>query len=530
MKANISRQQRSHPLKRATLLVLGIVNFAMTPAAHGAEGKTTPEILKNYNACLIRADLAYTAEEKTFIKQSRKAFEQRLSPFLGKNDPKTKKEYDLALARLINQVGPSITLKTFTIFEALTAEAKLKRMMSLTANVNHPAYLNFKANFDRSIFEQKEVDLSQFEKSRTDLIGAIIAGSMSQTDEMMGFTAPLSLTIHDRQSVAQAIVSINLISELTIRGQTLNRDLRKDRSRHRKARIRQAAFGVGGFAVLVGTLWAGPAVVAGGGAASQSLGLSAIIGEMGGGAVLGGAGGAAAEATVLAYEIVSRAYFQSLELGTPFSCELQKSMNEESMTNALLNGGSFGLGLGVGGTAVAAIIPKITLWLMGGAVVAGQVNEVVNMGYDFYQMRSFYGLAQDLTDLEGVPSHLEREHLNLIREALTKARTHAKKAGQNTVDALIIGTLTKQFYIDGDFKKAMSSGTDLIKALTASSADTLPSVALSVGGATVQGFEALKHPANSAGESSLFARSEKFIQMVKKGDLPPSGRLELRLK
>lgn len=532
MKANIARHQGKTPLRLATFLVLGFVNFILSAPAAASEGRTTPEITKAYQACLIRADLAYTSDEKAFISDSRKAFDKQLSPYLGKNDPQTKRAYDLTLARLLNRVGSSITMKTFAAFEAMSAEANLKRMVSLTAGLNNPAYLKFHASFTKSIFSQKEVDLAQFEKDRHNLIGHVIAGSMNRMDEMRGLSVPTSLTMQDRSAVASAIASINQISELTYRGQTLNRDLRKDRSRHLKARVRQAAFGVGGFAVLVGTLYVGPLVVSTGGAAAQGLGVAAIVGEMGGGALLGGAGGAAAEATVLAYEIVSRAYYQSLELNTPFSCELQKTMNEESMTNALLEGATFGTALGVGGTGVAALIPKITLWLMGGAVVAGQTNELVNMGYEFYQMRSYYGLAQELTDLENVPSHLEREQINLIRAALTKARTHAKNAGQSTVDALIIGTLSKQFFLDGDFRRAMSSGTDLIKALTASSADTLPSVALSVSSATVNGIEALQNPKTSGAESNLFARSEKLIQAIKgEGSVAAtSGRLELHLK
>lgn len=520
------RQPRQPILSRilTTFLVLGFVNLAQ-----GNPGKTTPEISKAYQACLVRSNLAFTPQEKAQIFAARADYDSTLAPLRNLTSPRSKQEYDLALARLINKYQSLLNLKTFAALEGLVTEANLKRFITLTAGLNNRAYLNFHASFSRSIFEQKEVNLEKFEKERLELISQVIVGSMRRNDEAMGLTVPLSMSLHDRDTVASAIATINSLSEMTLRGQSLNTDLRKDRRRHLRARVRQAAFGVGGFAVLVGTIYAGPIMISGGGAVAQGLAMPAIIGEMGGGALLGSAGGAAAEGTMLAYKIVSGAYYQSLELGTPFSCELQKAMNQEDLGGALVNGAGFGGALGVGGTALAAIIPKITLWLMGGAVVVGQANELVSMSFELYQMKSYYTLAQELTDLENVPSNLRRDQENLIRSALTKARVAAKKSGQDAVEALIIGTLSKQFFFDGDFYRAMQSGTQLIKSLTASSADTLPSVAYSVGGAAAQGIDRLQNPPLTGSESDLFARAEKLKQMVKGEISKTPDRLELKL-
>lgn len=487
------------------------------------------KIDQRYQTCLIRSQIAFSDDEKAVIQKNRKLVNQELSPFQNSISLKTRQNYEKTLARLIGDLGSQFSARTFIAYEGIVAEANLRRLVGITVGLNNKAYQNFSDSFAGSLFQQKQLDIDQFEKERKELIDFVIVESMNRTDRAMGLKVPTSLTIADPQNVASAISAINVIAEMALRVQTDNVNLRQDQKRYNRARARQVALGVGGFAVIVGTtVYAGP-IVATGGLAAKGLGMAALIGEMGAGSAIGISGGAATAAVQMVYQIVSRAYFQSLEFSTPFSCELQRVGDQESLAEAMKDGAIFGGAIGAGGTALAAILPKITLWLMGGAVVVGQANEVVSVSYETYQMVSYYNLAQQLADLVNVPESMKSEHMNLVRAALTKTRTHAKNAGRAAVDGFIIGTLTQAFFIDGQFQKALREGASLVKGIAAYSSDTLPSVTYSVSLAGSNALEQIKNPAATSKKGELYSRAQEFIAKVNGTSAVQSDKMEIKL-
>jgi hypothetical protein len=504
-------------------LVLSRTTATIFVIASAFVNTATADINSNYQECLVRSKAVFSASEKSMIKGTRAQFDRQLKKYRVSNS------YEVTFAHLLKVYEGSITAKSFTVFQSIAAEAGLARWVDRTAGLRDSAYLAFVDFYDRALFGQKEINLKKFEAARQELVSAIVIGSMNKKDQSMGLTVPLTMTPQDPEAISSALTSINLLSELVYRSQSTNMDIRKDGQRYLRARVRQAAFGAGGFAVLMGTIYFGPGVLAAGAAGGKSLGLATLVGEMGAGSAIGAAGGAAAEGVKLAYEIVSRSYFLSLEKNTPFSCELQKTVDQESVTNALLHGAAFGGSVGAGGTALATLIPKISLWLMGGAVAVGQTNEIGSLAYEFYQMKVYYDLAQELTSLERISGSQADQQRELVQLVLTQARRHAKNAGQHSVDAMIVGTLTKAFFIDGEFKHALHQGAQVIKGLAAFSSDTLPSVAMSVASLGAKGISFVKNPTAVGAEAKLFSRTQTFIQLVNGQNSAMEPRLEFRL-
>ena len=487
------------------------------------------KIDQRYQTCLIRSQIAFSEEEKALIQKNRKWVNQELSQFQNSISLKTRQNYEKTLARLVGDLSSQFSARTFIAYEGIVAEANLRRLMSVTVGLNSKAYQRFSYSFAEALFNQKQLDVDQFEKERKELVDYLTVESMNRTDKAMGLTVPTSLTMTDPQNVAATLSAINVIAEMALRVQTDNVNLRKDQKRYNRARARQVALGVGGFAVIIGTTVYAAPIVTTGGLAAKGLGMSTLIGEMGAGSAIGISGGAATAAVQMVYQIVSRAYFQSLEFSTPFSCELQRVGDQENLAQALKDGAVFGGAIGAGGTALAAIIPKITLWLMGGAVVVGQGNEVVSASYETYQMVSYYNLAQELADLESVPDSMKSEQMNLVRAALTKTRTHAKNAGRAAVDGFIIGTLSYAFFIDGQFQQALREGASLVKGIAAYSSDTLPSVTYSVSLAGSNALEQIKNPAATSKKGELYSRAQEFIAKVKVTSALQSDKMELKL-
>lgn len=485
---NTASEALNKTSKTAIASVLALTfsfHFPVTAFGSDVDRLALEKAENKYQICLKNSQYALTNLEKNQIVWVRADLTRRMTSLRPKAGGRASAEYGEALGQAINEyTSKGFSSRVMSRVESSLVEERFLREVATGPGVNNAARLNqLRVIFASSIYDQKPVDLDALEALHQQIIGDLIVAEQNDADRRLGSRIPLALAPADASRLAQAVVALNMVMETILHSQVENKIVSKDRSRLFKARMRQAAFAVGGMAILFATIKLGPPLVAGGGALTTAMGLGALTGETGASMTIGAVGGAAAEGVKAAYEIVSRAYFRSLENATPFNCELQKSMETYDQTGALKHGALFGVTAGGVGTVIANFIPKITLWLLGGAVVVGQVNETGQSAYHTYKAIESYRLADALTNLSNVPQGMQAEQLALVKEALNESHRHAHDAGEHAVASMIVGLLTKAFYVDGEFKHALHEGKQMIKSLMAYSADTVPSVAMAVGGA-----------------------------------------------
>ena len=238
--------------------------------------------------------------------------------------------------------------------------------------------------------------------------------------------------------------------------------------------------GLAGAGVIVGTTVLSGPLVAGAGTVGAGLSsnpavaaLLAKLSESAAAAVLGFVGAPATVATEGAYKTISEAYKKSLNEGTSYSCEISKEMKawKEKAGDEMVSAALFGAGTGaVGGVLTFhPVAAKIVLYSAGFGVGVAQLYAAGKMGQKTLESMAFYRLAQEAAD---------RGKDEEAKALLRKARDLAQAAGEQGLEAIIVGTLSAQMAIS--FKDALRNGESAIRQLWAASSDTVPSAVTTI--------------------------------------------------
>lgn len=426
---------------------------------------------EKFHMCVDRSRSKFTELDKKKIGEIRLGLEAHVRPFLsGANN--SEGEFNQVLAKWVDQDIPSNVAASAHLVPAIqfaVLEARLQFLMRLYSNPKMTSFQGLLAVGKLSIYHQTSVDLVKFKKMHDRFMREILEG------EEANFTELRSI-----------MVAANMLSQQVFESQTQLAAAGRDSTRFYYSLAQQAGLGTAGFGALIGTMIVGPAWVAKGGALAVQLGAKVLAGEMAAGSLVGALGGPGAEAFRSSLAVTSQSYFRSLQSGTPWNCELQKSVALSELHSALRFGLVAGSTAGSVGALAGHYAPKATLILATAAVGTGFLYESGMFMYEAYKAAEYYRLVKSLESLTDVDEDSKYEQKILITTLWREFYARAQRLVKHGGDAVVIGLLFDSFFRNGEFKgakvllqQAYVEGRQRVKELMAYSSDTVPSVGMS---------------------------------------------------
>lgn len=384
-----------------------------------------------------------------------------------------KPDFEAALAKItwdswpkvkMIQVSPTFVERAINMMD----QARLRHAIALTAGLDGEAWQEFER-------EMKSVTLmggyvatkwDKFPKQTIKLYDAIKQSRPSRQNSV----SPEQYMMLK----AEAIARVSDMASYLLRWSVINSGLIDERAAVAHKQLAVIGVGAIGGGVMLSTMIASGAIVAGAGAYAGTLSanpatsaLLVKLGEVAGGMALGVVGAPAAQAISDSHRTYSEAKKQSENLQTSFSCELGKQMKvwKDRGASPYLTAAVYGGGLGaVGGTlTLSKVGSQIVLYGTTGAVIVAQGSTILETGSLAWQSVDYFRLAQEASDAG--------EHEKAIK-LLYKARDLSQEAQAKGLESAIIATLSA--YIIGNFRTAMVFGEQAIRTMYANSADTIP--------------------------------------------------------
>ncbi len=272
---------------------------------------------------------------------------------------------------------------------------------------------------------------------------------------------------------ARAMTMIANVYIYIERWNIINKEINRLRRIGNEKKIMFIALGLTTVGLLVAsTIYAGPIIAAAGtfGAkfstdiivASQL----ARLAQVAAGAGLGAAGAPAAVLLTDTTKALLNAQRMSRNNGTVYACEIDKQIQAwktrgvSPYINAAILGGS----VGMGGVMTFTTLGARTLLL------ASTFGVGVALSSSLYGLseNTIYGLAEYRLALD----ENKKGNKDLAIQHAQKSREYFNAAGEDLLNSLLVGVLAAAF--TKDFSKALIEGENVIRALYANSADTLP--------------------------------------------------------
>jgi hypothetical protein len=439
-------------VKAFALLILALL--ISVPPARAAEESSCPRTM------------ALTMRERDAIGM----FHARLSHLLYKYG---KPDFEASLEKIVKESWPKakvIQVSASFVERALNMvdQARLRHAVALTAGLDNEAWDIFEREMKRVTLMDGYVvtKWDQFPKQTIKLYEAIKKSRPSNKNSV----SPEQYEVLK----AEAIARVSDMASYLLRWSVINRGLLDERAAVAHKQLAVIGIGVIGGGVMVSTMIASGAIVAGAGAYAGSLSanpataaLLTKLGEVAGGVALGVVGAPAAQAISDSHRTYSEAKKQSENLQTSFSCELGKQMKawKDRGASPYLTAALYGGGLGaVGGTlTLSRVGSQVVLYGTTGAVAIAQTSTLLEAGSLSWQSIEYFRLAQEASDAG--------DHDKALK-LLFKARDLSQEAQSKGLESVIIATLSA--YIVGNFRTAMVQGEQAIRTMYANSADTIP--------------------------------------------------------
>lgn len=441
-------------MKSPFLLLLLLAALVSPSLAHAEEESSCPITMaltmKEYDAIrMFHARLSHLQ-----YKYGKPDFEASLEQIVKNSWPKAK----------VIQVSASFVERAINMVD----QARLRHAIALTAGLESAAWEDFEGEMKRVTLMEGYVvtKWEKFPKQTVKLYEAIKKSKATRKNSL----SPEQYEVLK----AEAIARVSDMASYLLRWSVINRGLLDERAAVAHKQLAVIGIGVIGGGVMVSTMIASSAIVAGAGAYAGTLSAnpatSAIlvkVGEVAGGVALGVVGAPAAQAIGDSHRTYSEAKKQSANLQTSFSCELSKQMKEwkERGASPYLTAAMYGGGLGaVGGALTFTRAGSYgVLAVTTGAVAVAQAHAILKTGSLAWQAIDYYRLAQEASDAG--------DHDKALK-LLFKARDLSQEAQEKGLEMVIIGTLSG--YIIGNFRTALVQGEQAIRTLYANSADTIP--------------------------------------------------------
>lgn len=436
------------------LILIALALFVTVPPARAAEESSCPRTM------------ALTMHERDAIVM----FHARLSHLMYKYG---RPDFEASLEKIVKESWPKakvIQVSASFVERALNMvdQARLRHAIALTAGLDSEAWSEFEREMKAvTLFDSYVVTKwEKFPKQTVKLFEAIKNSRPSSKNSIS----------REQYEVlkAEAIARVSDMASYLLRWSVINRGLIDERAAVAHKQLAIIGVGVIGGGVMISTMVASGAIVAGAGAYAGSLSanpataaLLTKLGEVAGGVALGVVGAPAAQAIGDSHQAYSEAKKQSQNLQTSFSCELGKQMQEwkDRGASPYLTAALYGGGLGaVGGTlTLSRVGSQVVLYGTTGAVAVAQGSTLLEAGSLSWQSIDYFRLAQEASDAG--------DHDKAMK-LLFKARDLSQRAQAKSLESVIIATLSA--YIVGNFRTAMVQGEQAIRTMYANSADTIP--------------------------------------------------------
>jgi hypothetical protein len=517
---NVSLTTRTLKLIVTMFVTLGALlasaNRSMASGAasgHGSaeQAKLAGEIQTRYKMCLENSKVKLTKIDFAEIHGFRSSLEANFGPgiFAAGDDASPAKANFLKLLQqsIPNTLSPHLASR----YEAVIAEKVLKSIVSVSIGVRSPTFKRYIEMAHASMMSQQPIDLAEFDRLHKQLASEVAVSSMNANDQALGVSVPLSLTMKNPEYLSIVIMAMNSLAELVTNIQVENARLVGDIKLMRKNMARQIAYTVGGASMVIANLSIGGALVTRGAAFAWYAGQRVLLGKVG--AMASGAlGFSGLDLAVEGASTMSSAYLKSVEHGTPFYCEMNRSSElAHGGMHALKEGVLYG---GAGGVVAAAAVSSLKIknkaltlasWLIYGTLG----YQTSQGGYEAFKAQQYYFMWQRMVNLVGVPDSAKDVHASLIEDLKVELHNHLRAIGVHGIKSAEALVLYKIFVRGGELAEGLHHGTNTASRVMGSSADSLTSSAQS----TIQMITAVV-----GGMGAVFAKlksNEVHIKMSK---------------
>lgn len=389
-----------------------------------------------------------------------------------------KDSFEIALSKILQREDPEakVTEVSPVFFERvrnLVDQQYLKHSVAKLIGLKSPQWRSFEKTMrDVTQFGEpiKYFREDSFAKDTLELIRALESSANSAPSASSSHSSVLGSIDQRKLEAARAVTSLANMYIYIERWNFLNKEIRK----HQINRTLLIGLSVTAGAVLVAsTIYAG-SIVAAAGAIGASFSTDVVVasqlarlGQVMAGVGLGAVGAPTAVLLKDSTSILFEAQMNSKNNNTLYACELDKLIAEwknrgiSPYLNASLIGGSIGFGGGM--LTLSKLGAKVVLYATTFGVGVVQLYAVSVLSDHAMNALAEFRLAReamDRGDKERAIYHLHR------------AREHTKSGKEAFLDTLLVAILTGA--ISKDFSTALKKGEEMIRALYANSADTLP--------------------------------------------------------
>ena len=471
----------------AALTIFGIA-IVFCSTLHANE----TQVQAGYAACLESSKKELTADETARIKGFREHLISRVGSLRADDSLSGVKKYSEALIQAIEDgmVPEQVTVKLDSRFKFAIREEKLRRVIQHSLGPNNAVYKAYAKLAIGAVYQQKFVDLMEFNRLHKELLTKLSVHYMNESDRNLGIKVPLSITMTRSEDFALAFQVTNEVSEIVAELQVVNALIAGDHKAFKIALAWQATYAVGGTLAFLSTFALGPVAVARGGLLATQLGYRAIWGARGAGMGVGALGTPGALAPLTAYMSVTDAYRRSTALGTPVRCELDRTVALANFSGKMMGAAAFGTGVGLVGVSavglsmatlrVTGVMTKGALYYTGGLLVSEGA-------------RSFHycEMARQLRSLKNLPAPLVNRQAALAQLAQNECLARLQALGQHGIEGATIFALYRELFSKGHLREAIEHGMEKAMGVMAYSADTIPTALKTSGGAVADGTQSI---------------------------------------
>ena len=412
--------------------------------------RLAPALASNREPCETRKPLTNEEEHTAMMFSAELSWLERLRGDADKNGITYQKKLDQIL--LHNEPKfQSPALKDFAT-ELLLFE-QFKQILFLTVGLNSPEFREF-TRMQRAIEYFHETSPRELRESTINLQRRIVIWSESEQRGRRG---------QDQQSVIEQ--TENTLTALNALSITLahRMDANSEALDEKMLAYRQYLITAAGAVGAVGTLVVSSPVVAG---ASASLGATGLVLA---GCGLGGVGAGAAAVLQTQYAAYSAAWLASYRHGTSYACELRAALESahETIWQAFRAGTQSGAVAGCAFASAGLIAPKLTVYVVAGAVSVAATAEVGSTVNNAYLSTRSYLIYRSLLSLQKAEN--SADNLDESKRYLEQAQGFAQAAGRHALNAVLVGMVL----VGGpaEVRHAIATGREAMIAMIGKSAD-----------------------------------------------------------
>ncbi len=473
------------------------------------------------------------------IENFRNALSQKV-PNLPLVDGQFSAEGRMALAEVADQVLPlDIHPKMEPRYRMVIAERILQGLVAQTITERNAVFRKYMSMVYSSMLDQRTVNMDEFKRTHDQLVVEFINFDLNQSDRSLGLTVPLAMVMKKPERLVPLAHALNLLSEQVSAVQVENAVISRDIVRMKKALALQVGYSILGTAAFTSTFFFGGAIVAKGGAIALNLGIKAVLGstavktgsialtlntaqvagQTSGSMLVGALGSGGLSLATDSVRAMSSALMKTHQYGTPFSCEYDRAYALSHPGGALKEGIAMGVVAGAAGTLISnsAKFSRSLILLSAVLITGGLSYEGGYAAYDIYKMIELAKLAHTVKNLKGVPASLQNEHAAIIESIWSEYYATIADLQEHGIKFAAIAALFYYWFPRGEFREALKEGIEKAKMLMAPSADTIPSVVISVGGAVPSLTTAVQNAmkgSSAIARSGALGQAQTFINRV----------------